>query len=175
MPNPPSDGAQAPAPDITLRPASDDDAAAIAHCVEAAYRPYIPRIGKPPGPMLDDYAEVVRRHRVFIAEMGSALAGVLVLVRTPRGMLLDNIAVHPEHQRRGIGRRLLHLAESEAHSLGCSHLELYTHELMTENIALYGRAGYAETARRRERGYDRVYMRKTLRRADDPAGKWTGE
>ena len=163
MPAPPNDGARAPAPDIVLRPAHDDDAAAIAHCVEAAYRHYIPRIGKPPGPMQDDYAEVVRRHRVFIAEMSGAPAGVLVLMRTPRGILLDNIAVHPEHQRRGIGRRLLALAESETRALGYSQLELYTHERMAENIAFYRRAGYAETARRRERGYERVYMRKALR------------
>lgn len=161
MPNRSNDGA--PAPNITLRPARNTDADAIAGCVEAAYRRYIPRIGKPPGPMRDDYAQVVRRHRVFVAEAGGAPVGVLVLVRAPQGMLLDNIAVHPEHQRRGIGRRLLRLAESEARGLGCSHLELYTHELMTENIALYRRAGYVETARRRERGYDRVYMRKRLR------------
>lgn len=162
-PNKSNDGMRAPAPNITLRPARDADATPIARCVEAAYRHYIPRIGKPPGPMLDDYAQVVRRHRVFVAEANGALAGVLVLMRAPQGLLIDNIAVHPEHQHKGLGRRLLGLAESEAHGLGCSHLELYTHELMTENIALYRRAGYVETARRRERGYDRVYMRKTLR------------
>jgi hypothetical protein len=33
---------------------------------------------------------------------------------------------------------------------------------MTENIALYGRIGYVETARVTEKGFDRVYMTKHL-------------
>ncbi len=156
-----------PTPQATLRPARPADAGAIGECVAAAYRHYIPRIGKPPGPMGDDYAEVVRRHRVFVAEAedgASGIIGVLVLMQTKTGMLLDNIAVHPEHQGKGIGRQLLQLAESKTRDLGHSHLQLYTHERMTENIALYKRAGYTETDRRTEQGYDRVYMQKALQK-----------
>lgn len=146
-----------------VRAATAADAGAIASCVDAAYRHYIARIGKPPGPMRDDYADVVRRHRVLVAEVAGTVAGVLVLMQTANGILLDNLAVHPAHQRRGLGRRLLRLAESETRDAGHAHLELYTHELMRENIAFYRRAGYVETARRRELGYNRVYMRKLLR------------
>ncbi len=39
---------------------------AVAACVAAAYGVYIERMGRPPGPMLDDYAEVIARHRVFV-------------------------------------------------------------------------------------------------------------
>lgn len=35
-----------------VRKAKPSDAAAMKRCVEAAYRHYIPRMGKPPGPML---------------------------------------------------------------------------------------------------------------------------
>ncbi|MDD9884985.1 MAG: GNAT family N-acetyltransferase [Gammaproteobacteria bacterium] len=154
------------AANINLRPATAADAESIARCVDAAYRHYIQRIGKPPGPMLNDYAQVVRRHHVFVAEVdgdsSGMLAGVLVLMQTVNGMLLDNLAVHPEHQRRGLGRRLLRLAESETRALGRAHLELYSHERMTESIDFYRRAGYVETARRTEHGYHRVYMRKML-------------
>jgi hypothetical protein len=38
-----------------------DDVEAVAACVGDAYRHYIERIGKPPGPMLEDYAEVIRQ------------------------------------------------------------------------------------------------------------------
>lgn len=131
-------------------------------CVEAAYRHYVTRIGKPPGPMLDDYDEVVRRHRAFVAEREGAVVGVLVLVATGGGLLLDNVAVRPEHQGKGLGRRLVELAESEARRDGCSRLDLYTHELMTENLAMYERLGYVETERRTVKGYRRVYMRKAL-------------
>jgi ribosomal protein S18 acetylase RimI-like enzyme len=80
------------------------------------------------------------------------------------------VAVHPAYQGQGIGRRLLQLAEVEALRQGFAHIDLYTHERMTENIALYQRLGYVETARRTEKGYQRVYMRKTLSQATRALG-----
>ena len=88
--------------------------------------------------------------------------GVLVLIERDDTVLLDNIAVHPDWQGRGLGARLLEVAEAEAATLGYPTLELYTHELMHENLALYVARGYAETGRRTEQGYQRVYMSKTL-------------
>ena len=43
-----------------------------------------------------------------------------------------------------------------------TQIHLYTHALMTENIALYRRIGFIETHRVSEKGYDRVYMTKQL-------------
>lgn len=37
-----------------IRKALPSDAPGMKACVEAAYRHYVPRIGKAPGPMLDD-------------------------------------------------------------------------------------------------------------------------
>lgn len=147
---------------ITIRVAQRTDAKAVKDCVVAAYHQYIPRIGKPPGPMLDDFAKVIARHTVFVAEEKGEVVGVLVLLQQESNMLLDNVAVHPDSQGKGVGRQLLKLAESETRKRGCVSLELYTHECMTENIALYQRNGYRETARRIERGYHRVYMEKLL-------------
>jgi len=151
----------------TIRKAQLPDATAMQICVEAAYRHYITRIGKPPGPMLDDYSEVVQHHQAFVAEAGEHIVGVLVLIRKDNGILLDNVAVHPEHQGTGLGRRLIGLAESEARDHGFTHMDLYTHERMTENIEMYKRLGYIETERRIEGGYQRIYMRKSL---SSPAG-----
>jgi len=147
---------------IEPRPATTTDAAGIGECVRAAYCHYIERIGKPPGPMLDDYAEVVRNHRTYVIDDDGQIAGVLVLMDKEGGLLLDNVAVLPQRQGEGIGRRLVEHAESEARRLGHRHLDLYTHELMTENIAMYARYGYKEVDRRTERGFPRVYMRKRL-------------
>jgi hypothetical protein len=38
-----------------IRAATAADVATITDIVEQAYRPYIARMGKPPGPMLDGY------------------------------------------------------------------------------------------------------------------------
>jgi GNAT superfamily N-acetyltransferase len=144
-----------------IRPAVKDDASAIAACVHAAYSPYIERMGQPPGPMLDNYAEVIARHAVFVAEDG-AMQGILVLIEEDGGILLDNIAVAPAAQGTGVGRALLEFAEAEARRRGYGAITLYTHELMVENIALYQKIGYRETGRRHEKGFARVYMRKPL-------------
>ena len=39
---------------------------------------------------------------------------------------------------------------------------LYTHEKMTENLALYSKIGYTEYDRRHQEGFSRIYMRKHL-------------
>ncbi len=80
------------------------------------------------------------------------------------GFLLDNVAVAPAHQGRGLGRFLLAFAEEEALRQGFDSIYLYAQEVMTENIALYESIGYEEYARRREHDLPRVYLRKRLRR-----------
>ena len=148
--------------DLEIQRAGADDAAGIAECVRAAYSPYVERIGRPPGPMLDDYDQVVRDHRAYVIEEGGEILGALVLIEKEDGLLFDNIAVRPSRQGEGIGRRLLEHAEAEARRLGYRRLDLYTHQQMTENIAMYERIGYVEVDRATEHGFPRVYMRKRL-------------
>jgi len=149
--------------ELPIRPARPGDAGAIAATVEAAYRHYVERIGTPPGPMLDDYRAVVREHDVHVLERRGRIAGLVVLIERDGGVLLDNIAVHPRHQRERLGQALLAFAETRAAARGFAALDLYTHARMHENIAWYRRCGYHETARVTEQGFDRVYMRKPLR------------
>ena len=145
-----------------IRLATAVDVSSIAKIVEEAYRHYIPRIGKPPGPMLDDYAARVSEGVVWVIDEGSTVAGVIVLLPGPDYLLLDNIAVAPDRQGLGLGRRLLAFAEAEAARRGYREIRLYTHETMTENQRLYAAIGYEETGRGTEAGYDRVFMRKRL-------------
>lgn len=143
--------------------ASPQDRAAIEALVQAAYSVYIDRIGKPPGPMLDDYGGLIERGAVSVLEeRGGVIVGLIVLLPASDHLLLDNVAVRPDRQGSGLGRRLIAFAESEAGRLGYGELRLYTHAAMTENIALYRRLGFEETGRGREAGYDRIFMRKRL-------------
>ena len=68
---------------MILRSATPDDVPAITACVNRAYSHYIERIGSPPGPMLDDYAEMVQEHTVFVIEVEAQVAGILVLIQFP--------------------------------------------------------------------------------------------
>jgi ribosomal protein S18 acetylase RimI-like enzyme len=149
--------------EIHIRAATAADVPAIVDIVDRAYRHYIARIGKPPGPMLDDYAARVSEDAVWVLQEGSAIAGILVLLSTPEYLLLDNIAIAPDRQGRGLGRRLLTFTESEALRRGYREIRLYTHQTMIENQRLYALIGYEETGRGSEAGYDRVFMRKPLR------------
>ena len=79
-----------------------------------------------------------------------------------QSLLLDNVAVSPDYQRRGFGSRLIEFAEAEALRLGFSNIILYTNVQMTENIDLYRKHGFVETERKQEHGYQRVYMQKHL-------------
>ena len=146
----------------TPRPATASDLAAVEAVVEAAYAPYVPRIGRKPGPMLDDYAELIAAGRVHVLERDGVVQAVLVLIPEPDAMLLDNVAVLPDAHGLGLGRTLLVFAERAARDAGYRRIKLYTHQAMTENIALYGRIGYAETHRAVEKGLHRVYMAKPL-------------
>jgi ribosomal protein S18 acetylase RimI-like enzyme len=146
-----------------IRLATQDDGPSVEAIVCDAYAIYIERIGKPPGPMLDDYAALIRDGRVSVlGEPDGAIVGIIVLLSKPDHLLLDNIAVRSDRQGQGLGRRLIAFAEAEARRLGYRELRLYTHATMVENIALYARFGFVETGRGSAAGYDRVFMTKRL-------------
>jgi len=112
--------------------------------------------------MRQDYAEVIRDYDVTVVEHDGEIVAILTLGVTDEGLLLDNVAVRPDHQSRGVGRYLLEHAEGEARRQGHDSIHLYAQEIMTENLALYRSLGYVEYARRTEHGLHRVYLRKSL-------------
>ncbi len=148
-----------------IRPATAIDLDAVQQIVREAYSPYVGRIGREPGPMLDDYGVLISQRRICVIEHDGAVQGLLVLIPQTDAMLLDNVAVSPRAQGLGLGRLLLAYAEQAAIAAGYRFIRLYTNEAMSENIALYSRIGYAETHRVEEKGLRRVYMVKPVGRA----------
>jgi GNAT superfamily N-acetyltransferase len=155
---------------IQIRPASTADEVAARECVQAAFAMYIERIGKPPGPMLLDYAAHIAAGHIWVAETDDRVVGTLVQFETQDGFYIDTVAAHPDAQGTGVGRALLVFAEEEACRRGYDSLYLCTNEKMTENQVFYPRIGYIETDRRFEDGYQRVYYRKRLGLVHDAVG-----
>ncbi len=147
---------------LRLRPARDADAERLTELVQAAYGHYVARMGRPPGPMTEDYAALVRDGLVTVAERGGEIAGLVVLDTGDEGFTVENVAVEPAHQGTGVGRALLEYAEAEARRRGSDAVALYTHETMTENLALYRRIGYVEYDRRPIDVGHVIYLRKPL-------------
>jgi ribosomal protein S18 acetylase RimI-like enzyme len=145
-----------------FRRAGVPDAPEIAACVQRAYAKYADRLPVPPRPVLADYAAVVQGSLTWLLEADGLCVGVLVLVPHADHLLLDNVAIDPAYQGRGLGRRLLEFAEAEARRQGLPAVWLETNALMTENLVLYTARGYVEAERRIVDGRHIVYMRKQL-------------
>lgn len=152
-----------------FRRATPDDAAAIASLTNAAYTPWIPVIGREPGPMGDDIPALLAdaATEVWLADGDAGRSrhgpdGLVILMPETDHLLLHSIAVAPHAQGTGLGRRLLDFTEARAAELGLGEIRLYTHVLMTRNVEIYARHGYVETDRRVDNGFSRVFMTKTI-------------
>lgn len=147
-------------PKITkIRPATVPDVEKITAIARAAYVKYVPRIAREPPPMVADFAAYIARGNVVVIEACGELRGFMIAWPEEDAYLIDNIAVDPLAQGRGLGRTLIEHAVSEARRQGLSALRLYTNVAMTENLAMYRRIGFMETHRAVEDGLNRVYMR----------------
>lgn len=144
-----------------IRPAESADQPAVEAIVRAAYTPWAEVIGIEPLPMVADYGALIAEGAVYVLENG-AIDALLVLRPESGVLLVDNVAVRPDRQGRGLGRRLLTFAEFRARSLGLPALRLYTNEKMASNIGLYESIGYRETGRETLSGRSAVHMRKEL-------------
>jgi GNAT superfamily N-acetyltransferase len=158
---PAPDSAAAPA-GLCLRRAADADAAAVTALVEAAYRGYVPLLGRTPMPMETDFAVAIRSHDVWLLEDDRGVAAVLELLDRSDELWIAKVAVEPSRQGLGLGRWLLDFAEREARQLGRTRLGLLTNERYASNIAMYERYGYREIRREPYRGSDLVFFAKAL-------------
>ena len=108
--------------------------------------------------MLVDYAPLIERRTVHLLEHEGALMGVIVMEPCPDHLFVETLAVPPEHQRKGVGTRLMRFADSEARRFGLTEVSLYTHSRMAPSLAFYRALGFALRERREEHGYERIYL-----------------
>ena len=109
-----------------------------------------------------DYDTLIGAGHVWIAVGAEGLLGLIVLEPRADHLFIENIAVGPRCQGRGLGSELLAFAEGRARTAGFGELRLYTNALMFENLSYDARRGFVETHRARSAGFDRVYFAKPL-------------
>lgn len=132
-----------------VRPARPEDLPALAAIERAALRLFV-EAGLPDladGPVLD-LAEVQRYHAEgFVAVAEHPRAGIVgFVVARPLGGCahVQEMDVHPDHGRQGLGRRLLDAALAWARGAGYRAVTLTTFRDVAWNAPFYARCGFRE-------------------------------
>jgi ribosomal protein S18 acetylase RimI-like enzyme len=154
-------------PSMRLRQAVPADAEAVKALTRAAYARWCAVIGREPLPMSADQERAIREHRVDLAFIGEALAGLVEMVARHHDLLIESLAVDPAWQGRGLGERLLRHAETVAAELGLGAVRLYTNALFASNVAFYRARGYRVEREEPFRGGTVIHM---MRQLEQPAG-----
>lgn len=101
----------------------------------------------------------------FVAVEDGQLAGCVFLKPEPRCLYVGKLAISPAFQNRGLGRRLLSVAEDIARQHGLPALRLETRIELTGNHATFEKWGFVRTAENAHAGYARttsIEMQKPL-------------
>lgn len=119
---------------IELRRSVSGDAAELRRLTRAAYAKWVPVIGREPKPMGADYEAAVESFRFDLLYLDGVLAGLVETIDEGDSLLVENVAVDPDFQGRGLGSTLMAHAEDIARSL--SYDALHEQTLCSERPAL---------------------------------------
>ena len=144
-------------PSPTLRAATAADAPALADLINRAYRSAPTQAGWTTeghlleGPRIDEATllELLAAPAAVLlqAEIAGQLAGCVYLEPQGETLYLSMLAVAPEAQAVGLGRRLLAAAEAHARQASCSRIRMSVLALRPELLAWYERHGYQRTGK----------------------------
>ena len=96
------------------------------------------------------------------------LAALIETIAQADGLLIENVAVSPAFQGRGLGRQLIAHAERLAASLGYREIRLYTNKLLCRECrASTASSAIASTSEEPFKGGWRVNMSKSVRPQPD--------
>jgi ribosomal-protein-alanine acetyltransferase len=147
---------------VTLRPATPADAPALAALEAALFGvdawSEAAVLGELDGP----------GREAVVAVDGGEVVGYAITLRSGDLADLQRIAVRPDHQRRGLARRLLEEVLDQTRDEGADRMLLEVSASNTAALAFYAAADFVEIDRRRRYyrdGTDAVVMRRSLRNA----------
>jgi GNAT superfamily N-acetyltransferase len=130
--------------DPRIQPASRSDCAAMARLINSAFAVETFIEGG-----RTDEAEILERMNkgeflLGCDETGELTASVYVEVRGTRGYF-GMLAVDPQRQGNGLGRKMVEAAEEYCRGKGCTAMDLTVLSLRPELPPLYRKLGYAES------------------------------
>lgn len=129
------------------------------------------------GCLTTDYlSERQQAGMLWVAAIGSELAGFAVVELIGSDAHLHELSVHPGHQRKGLGRRLVETVIDRARADRCERVTLSTYANIPWNAPFYRKIGFTElthltepyleiVAREKARGLDtsqRVIMARLI-------------
>lgn len=94
--------------------------------------------------MTVNYEQAVIKHMINVYETDREIVALIEVVPCEQHLLIENIAVLPSQQGKGLGDLLLNHAETIARSLHLRELQLYTNAAFISNIEFYARRGFEE-------------------------------
>jgi len=132
---------------IEVRAAQPDDDGALAEVDAATWTPAVsPALEPDAGSVF--FGERTKPEDVLVALVDGVAAGYVQLKQTSpippheHVLLINGLAVHPDHQRSGIGRRLVEAAVEEAKRRGVRKLSLRVLSHNTAARQLYEAQGF---------------------------------
>jgi ribosomal protein S18 acetylase RimI-like enzyme len=115
---------------------------------------------------LSSLREKALQEVAFVASRGAKLLGCVFIAERASDFYLGKLAVAPEAQGFGIGRKLLETCERHAEISGKPVIELQTRIELVANQRTFQKFGFREVARTAHEDYARptsITMRKSLR------------
>jgi N-acetylglutamate synthase-like GNAT family acetyltransferase len=128
--------------EIVYRRAGENDVEIIRNLTHSAYAKWAQLIGRRPKPMNADYERAVQIHVIELAYEDGTLVGLYEIIPGADHLLVENIAIAPAHQRKGLGHRLMARIEAMARARGLPQVRLYTNKAFDTNLKFYEKLGY---------------------------------
>ncbi|MEJ0077481.1 MAG: GNAT family N-acetyltransferase [Alphaproteobacteria bacterium] len=90
-----------------------------------------------------DFAARLRDETCFIVEADRELIASMLCTQDGDALYVGRLAVAPQFRRRGIANALMDAAKDEARRIGAKRMTLGCRIVLTSNIALFRRHGFA--------------------------------
>jgi predicted N-acetyltransferase YhbS len=139
---------------VTIRPARDRDAAAVAALIRRCFAELA--VDPPPsalGETAESVAAQIRASGGAVAVSAGAVVGAVLWAEREGGLYIGRLSVAPDHRRAGVARRLVAAAEQEARRRELGRLHLGTRLALAGNRAFFAACGFGECGRFSHPGY----------------------